>query len=244
VKSASTRKEKAGTAKTPVKRTTASTPARKIADKRGKASAVDMELKTQPLQERSRQTYDAILAAAGELLEEVGVEQLSTNLVCKRAGLTPPALYRYFPNKYALLRELGARLMQRQDDAVFDWIENGGLESRSVEESYRKTLDIQLQVNEITRREPGGVWIMRAMRAVPVLREVRIASRDLVANRIAKCLSTLYADTSEEELRMAARLTTEVGYAATEMAIEEPEDAKKMTEELASMIALYYAKFR
>ncbi len=241
MKSTGKRKDPDTAAKAPVKRATA---AALKAGKRGGNRSPDMEMKTQPLQERSRQTYDAILAAAGELLEEVGVEQLSTNLVCKRAGLTPPALYRYFPNKYALLRELGARLMQRQDDAVFAWIENGGLESKNYEESYRKTLDIQQQVNEITRREPGGVWIMRAMRAVPVLREVRIASRDLVANHIAKCLSTLYRKTDEEELRMAARLTTEVGYAATEMAIEEPEDAKKMTEELASMIALYYSKFR
>ena len=30
---------------------------------------------------------------------EVGIERLSTNLVCERAGLTPPALYRYYPNK-------------------------------------------------------------------------------------------------------------------------------------------------
>ncbi|HUD51101.1 TetR/AcrR family transcriptional regulator [Parvibaculum sp.] len=243
MKSASNLEEKTRPGKAGPVRAATSKPV-SAAGKRGKARPVDMEIKTQPLQERSRQTYDAILAAAGELLEEVGVEQLSTNLVCKRAGLTPPALYRYFPNKYALLRELGARLMQRQDDAVLAWIDNGGLESKGVEESYRKTLDIQQQVNEITRREPGGVWIMRAMRAVPALREVRIASRDLVADRVAEYLSTLYTDTSEEELRMAARLTTEVGYAATEMAIEEPDTAKKMTEELAWMISLYYAKFR
>ena len=46
-------------------------------------------------------------------VSDVGIERLSTNLVCERAGLTPPALYRYFPNKYALLSELGQRLMQQ-----------------------------------------------------------------------------------------------------------------------------------
>lgn len=41
---------------------------------------------------------------------------------CERAGLTPPALYRYFPNKYALLSESGQRLMQRQNERVDHWI--------------------------------------------------------------------------------------------------------------------------
>jgi len=38
--------------------------------------------------------------------------------------MTPPALYRYFPNKYAVLQELGRRLVRAQDYAVFAWIES------------------------------------------------------------------------------------------------------------------------
>jgi AcrR family transcriptional regulator len=208
-------------------------------------AGVDMELKTQPLQERSRQTYEAILKSAGQLLAEVGIEQLSTNLVCKRAGLSPPALYRYFPNKYALLKELGVRLMTLQDDAVFAWIEQGGLESASVEESFRKTLEIQERVNEITRREPGGLWIMRAMRAVPMMRQIRIESRDRVADRIFCSLRARFQEASDADLRIATRLSTEVAYAATEMVLEEPDaDADRVTTELCWMVALYYAKFR
>ena len=52
------------------------------------------------------------------MLEEVGFERLSTNMICKRAGLTPPALYRYFPNKYAVLKELGERRFQREAEVA------------------------------------------------------------------------------------------------------------------------------
>ncbi|WP_445380862.1 TetR/AcrR family transcriptional regulator, partial [Pseudomonas syringae] len=52
---------------------------------------------------------------------EVGIERLSTNLVCERAGLTPPALYRYFPNKYALLTVLGERLLEKQNERIDHW---------------------------------------------------------------------------------------------------------------------------
>ncbi len=206
---------------------------------------IDLDLKTKPIQRRSQQTYDAILTAAGELLAEFGIEQLSTNLVCKRAGLSPPALYRYFPNKYALLKALGLRLMERQDEAVFRWIDEGGLEAETLEESFRKTLTIQQRVNEITRAEPGALSIMRAMRAVPMMRQIRIESRDRVADRLFAALKDRYPETSEAELRVATRLSTEIAYAGTEMVLEEPDaDADNVTIELCWMLARYYARFR
>src|SRR5512139_3320805 len=81
----------------------------------------DLRQKTVPRQGRALETYERILGVAAELLGEVGVERLSTNLVCERAGLTPPALYRYFPNKYALLHELGERLMAAQNQLLEAW---------------------------------------------------------------------------------------------------------------------------
>lgn len=57
--------------------------------------------KKQPAQQRGAETYERILEVAAALLAEVGIERLSTNLICSKAGLTPPALYQYFPNKYA-----------------------------------------------------------------------------------------------------------------------------------------------
>ena len=49
-----------------------------------------------PQQDRARQTRERLLDVAGELLAEVGIERISTNMIAARAGLTPPALYRYF----------------------------------------------------------------------------------------------------------------------------------------------------
>jgi AcrR family transcriptional regulator len=57
--------------------------------------APDLGPKAVPRQGRALETYERILAATTELLGEVGIERLSTNLVCERAGLTPPVLYRY-----------------------------------------------------------------------------------------------------------------------------------------------------
>lgn len=83
--------------------------------------AVDLQGKSEPKQERAVATAERILSTAEELLAEAGVERLSTNLICERAGFTPPALYRYLPNKYAVGRERGERLMRDQNRLLEAW---------------------------------------------------------------------------------------------------------------------------
>jgi len=205
--------------------------------------AVTLDARATPSQDRARNTFEAVLSTSGELLGEVGFERLTTNLVCERAGMTPPALYRYFPNKYAILGELARRLMDAQDEAVFAWVEAGGLNAANVEEAVEKNRDIQQQVNEITRQIPGGIWIMRALRAVPLLRDIRVASRDKVAQYISERLTAVYPRVPESELFRAARLTTEVAYAATEMVLEEPAlDEARINEDVCWMVAMHYQR--
>ena len=104
----------------------------------------------------------------------MGFEQLTTNLICKRAHLTPPALYRYFPNKYAVLRALGNRLMEAQDALIYEWLDLGGMAPAPVEEMVSKALVLQTKVVEVTRAFPGSIGILRALRAVPILHQMRL----------------------------------------------------------------------
>lgn len=206
-----------------------------------KTAPPSLDTKSRPSRRRGLDTFEIILTTAGELLAEVGFERLTTNLVCQRAGLTPPALYRYFPNKYALLKELAHRLMDAQDKAVLAWIEAGGTQASTLEESVAKNRDLQKQINAITRAFPGGDWILRALRALPVLQEVQTASRDSVAATLFEILRADNPGIDENRLRTATRLTTQMAYAATEMVLEEPDqDEDQINEEICWMVALYY----
>ena len=208
------------------------------------SGSVKLGTKLTPSRTAGVSTFEYLLRTAGQLLGEVGFEGLSTNLICKRAGMTPPALYRYFPNKYAVLQELGRRLMRAQDYAVFAWMAEGGLNSTSLEAAVESNRRLQTEVNTITRRQPGGMWIMRAMRAVPLLHAVRIESRDLVARRLAKALQRKYPNLSYKRLLAATRLSTELMYTATEMALEAPAQEAQITAEVCWMVCLYYAQLR
>ena len=213
---------------------------KRTASTKRNARPLQLGTKVTPSRATGVTTFEELLATAGELLSEVGFEQLSTNLICKRAGMTPPALYRYFPNKYAVLQELGRRLMRAQDYAVFVWMADGGLDTASIEEAVAGNSRLHKEINSITRNFPGGIWILRALRAVPLLHAVRIKSRDEVARRVAKALRPRYPTLTNKQLLAATRLSTELQYAATEMAMESPSQERQITEEVSWMICLYF----
>jgi AcrR family transcriptional regulator len=165
------------------------------------------------------QTYERLLDVAGELLAEVGIERISTNQICARAGMTPPALYRYFNDKYAVLEALGRRLMDRQNAVLFTWLEQRaplGIEALSdgVEELLRATADV-------TEGEPGAVWTLRALRAVPQLAHVRIESHRRVTDRLVEVYGPLLPEMPREVLWRRLRISVELGFAIDEMLTEE-----------------------
>ena len=175
--------------------------------------------KRAPRQERAQATYDRLLEVAGELLAEVGVERISTNLICARAGVTPPALYRYFKDKYAVLEALGRRLMDRQNQVLFDWLDAYG--PKGAQALDQATEEVMRRTAEITASEPGAVWILRALRAVPQLAHVRIESHRRVTDRLVEVYAPLFPDLDRETLWRRLRISVEFGFAADEMLNEE-----------------------
>jgi AcrR family transcriptional regulator len=61
---------------------------------------------------------DAILDAAERVLEEHGIEGLSTNVVAERAGVSVGSLYQYYPNKEAVLAGVASRLDHRTSTLI------------------------------------------------------------------------------------------------------------------------------
>lgn len=165
------------------------------------------------------QTRERLLDIAGGLLAEVGIERISTNMIAARAGVSPAALYRYFKDKYAVLEALGRRLMDRQNKALFDWLDthkSGGLEALSTH-----TEDLLRATADVTATEPGGVWIERALRAVPQLAYVRVESHREVTDVMLEAYAPLLPRMSRKTLWRRLRMSVELGYAIDEMLIEE-----------------------
>ena len=175
-------------------------------------------LRAAPIQDRAVQTRDRLLDIAGELLGEVGIERISTNMIAARAGVSPAALYRYFKDKYAVLEALGRRFMDRQNAVLFAWLEENG---HSLDALATGTEGLLRATTDVTDSEPGGVWIERAMRAVPQLAHVRVESHREVTDAMLEVYAPLLPKVNKRALWRRLRMTVEYGYAIDEMVHEE-----------------------
>ncbi len=200
------------------------------------APAVELDRKRQPTQVRALETCERILDAAAQLLGEVGIERLSTNLVCERAGLTPPALYRYYPNKYAILAELGVRLMMSQNDLLQAWATPATMRLPAAR-FEAAVCTLFLDTLAMTRRATAGEWITRALRAVPALAPVRTGSHDHVTGLIVDAFLGAYPRMDRARITLVARLSVEVMYSAHELMFDDATlDAGEVGAVMARMV--------
>lgn len=172
-----------------------------------------------PRQERAIHTYERLLDVAGELLGEVGIERISTNQICARAGMTPPALYRYFKDKYAILKALGRRLMDRQNTVVFAWLDEQA--PKGLQALWNSTEKLMRDIAAVTAKEPGAIWTLRALRAVPQLSHVRVDSHRQVTDRMVEAYAPLIPQLPRKVLWRRLRIAVEFGFAVEEMLNEE-----------------------
>ena len=78
-----------------------------------------------PRQSRARTSVDVILEAAAQVLEAVGEAGFNTNAVAVRAGVSIGTLYRYFPDKAAVLRALALQETETHRAALMDILADG-----------------------------------------------------------------------------------------------------------------------
>ncbi len=70
-------------------------------------------LRNEPVQARSNARLAELLDAAAAVVEEIGYERLTTAMVAERAGSSIGTVYRYFPDRIAVLQALSARSLTK-----------------------------------------------------------------------------------------------------------------------------------
>lgn len=187
---------------------------------------------TPPKSGRARKTYEAMLSAAQEILEENGIEALNSNAIAKKAGVTVPSFYRYFDDKYDLLWVLGERLMNAQNQVQSTAIEKSGNGYEQALALAEQTLRDQLK---LTENFVGGHAILVSLRALPNLINVRLESHAHMARENAQRLIEINPNLSMEEAYDRCRFVVEIGYGALEMLLETKESDRDRILRLAAI---------
>lgn len=188
------------------------------------------------MQERAIKTRDLFLDTAGQLLAEVGFDKLTTNLICERAGLTPPALYHYFSNKYEVVEELGNRLSAEQDAIIHKWMQT--------QEAFPfppvQIATLLNTLHEHSLKQPNAERIYATLRAMKQTRDNPLFTMQNVSNSCAEWLSKVLPEIDPELITIRVRIVIQAMFGVHTMLLENPEmDAEKTNEETAEMLGAF-----
>ena len=109
-----------------------------------------------PQQRRSRRTREDILDAAALLLNRHPLEEVSTNHIAQKTGISIGTLYKYYPNKDSILADLSLMYMQKDAElvgAIFDKYRAGQLS-----ELLDELVDALMEVHMNDARVRGVVY--------------------------------------------------------------------------------------
>ena len=187
-----------------------------------------------PRQQRAIATYERLLESASELLAAYDFEKVSTNLIAEHAGVSPPALYRYFSDKYDLIGTVGKRWIGLKDQLIFNI-------GKQIKEDPDYVLtppmveDLLREMVAITEGFTGGVAVMRCLRTVPQLNHIVNESHDEMARSLVEAAVSVHAELDEAEIYRQVRLSMEIGYSAMEFVLGDPSIDRKTTLRDASL---------
>jgi len=143
------------------------------------------QIRNEPVQARSTARLAALLDAAAHVIDEIGYERLTTAMVAERAGASIGTVYRYFPDRIAVLQSLAARNAERTSARAFAELES----SRHGDwfSAFTSSYDVYI---DAFRTEPGfgslrygDVLDLRPFVGTPTLRAVSERSAAIMVTR-------------------------------------------------------------
>jgi AcrR family transcriptional regulator len=209
---------------------------RKTATPRRKPAELDLRRK--PMQARGQATFEAILDATAVLLDQVGGERLTTNLIARAADVNVATLYQYFPNKQTVLLELFRRHSRTRIAAI-----DRQLAGLSASADWRRVIGTVIQQAADARASTPGL---------AALRQVMRTSPDLLAyeQEYAKHMAAMLAEelrkagVKRDQATLVARCTTETVTALLDWwLIHTDRRDGRVVNEAKTMVAGYLAPY-
>jgi AcrR family transcriptional regulator len=162
-------------------------------------------IRNEPVQARSTARLAALLDAAAAVIDEIGYERLTTAMVADRAGASIGTVYRYFPDRIAVLQALAARNSERLAARLTE--ELSADRHGSATFALHGVLAVAV---ELFRSEPGykSIRVGDVLDLQPPATEV--TANAAVAGMIAEALVSRFGAEDRPELRTTVSTAVEV----------------------------------
>ncbi len=181
-----------------------------------------LELRKQPIQDRSQARLDRIVAVAEELILQKGLVGLSIREVARRADTNIATFYQFFPSRGSLTRHIvelyNARLEQRVVDAVNRLSETA---------DTRATLaHLQAAMVAFYDSHPVTLEIWPGVQADHALRQLDQQDSDRNAAQMVLLIRRLRPDAPQARIEAAADLMVVTGGPIFRHAVRQPPEKR------------------
>ena len=163
-----------------------------------------LKIRRLPEQDRSKATMNAILEAAADLFGQSGIDMVSITKISIKAGISKPALYRYFPNKQSIIRKLAEQTFQEYRELLVRGLSE---ESDSLKNLLERSLSeyCELHCNELYR-----IKLRAAIFADPVLSNLDLVDTRQNAALLSEFLISRFPHADKTKITNRALLFTEL----------------------------------
>ncbi|TFD33148.1 TetR/AcrR family transcriptional regulator [Cryobacterium cryoconiti] len=108
------------------------------------------QVRIEPIQQRSTARLSGLLDAAAIVVDEVGFDRITTAMVAERAGASIGTVYRYYPDRVAVLQALRERAVLRFRRRVSEQL------TLSASKDWSAIVDVAITAFvDLYRSEPG-----------------------------------------------------------------------------------------
>nr|WP_305121492.1 TetR/AcrR family transcriptional regulator [Microbulbifer elongatus] len=192
-----------------------------------------MSPRREPVQARARERARQILDTTGQLLERVGLNDLTTILIAKELGVSVGSVYHYFPNKHAILYAMGEQWLASLTERL-DELAASDLERLSLREFLD---DLLTRWVSVYREQRGLLPLVQAMWGVPELHELDKRHDELVISHLVDMFRRLGFTCPPNESNRLARATLETCHAMLLVVVNQAEvRAARTREDLLNML--------
>lgn len=188
-------------------------------------------LRRRPEQDRSRRRVEAVLDAALELVAERGTAPLTMTDVAARSRMSLTALYRYFPDRTAVVRALVLRMLEQDRAAVQEGLQAGG----SLEQAVRRLVG---DYRERDRQQPARAALRVAAASDRELALIDVADSRANAEALLPTVQKLTGRDDPEVLLRALVLITHLAERTVHLAslLSDPKEGTLLVEDFVQMV--------
>lgn len=166
-----------------------------------KENVKQLKPRTTPTQVRSKKRAQEIMQVTAQLLDKVGLDDLTTILISKELGISVGSLYHYFPNKHAILNSLAESWLEDWDK-LLDEISLIKVETMEVDTVVTELIEL---FKALYVDKKGILPLVQAIDTIPELRNLDQQHDKLVLRRMTAVFVRLGFNQSKQEI---ARFTS------------------------------------